>query len=344
MENNEQSSVPPEAHQELEVIFIRHAETQENVRINALFSILTGLLQLRLPSFEQLSHVAHLVFLKEENSDLSARGTRQLLDMQQTLQSTQFWENNPFDVCYYSPYVRAEKTCKMLLPASSHANCQTLDLLKEIPFYAHLSSKLREKTCHLEAFLAHHHIHTASTKRVVLVGHCKFFHTLLHPPGSPSSPSELMWNCDIVRATMRVSSSGGTSWSSPQLLLRSPLSTAHPASALLRYRVFQGALTNSDPGHAEMGASQGGSRPEEEGKSANHGDNNNEDGEEDELICRICHGPATPSMPLCSPCKCKGSVRYVHVQCLNMWRAHSNNHSCHACGICGYVYQVRQSW
>ncbi|RYG91052.1 hypothetical protein EON65_59410, partial [archaeon] len=261
MDNTDQSTNlspvdhPSSSTREIEVIFIRHAETQENVRVNALFSILAGLMQFRLPSLEQLSQVAHLVFLKEEDSDLSPRGAQQLLDMQRTLQITQFWKKNPFEACFYSPYIRAERTCMTLLSPSLHTLCNALDLLKEIPFYAHLSSKLREKTHLLEQFL----LSTPYTyKRVVLVGHCKFFHTLLHPPGHSASPSELMWNCDIVRATMRVTRSsrvGDTqildsqiSWSRPVLVLRSPLSTAHPASSLLRYRIFQGGGGGSRDG------------------------------------------------------------------------------------------------
>lgn len=41
------------------------------------------------------------------------------------------------------------------------------------------------------------------------------------------------------------------------------------------------------------------------------------------LQCRICLEQETmesaPSNPLIIPCKCTGSVSYVHVSCLNTW-------------------------
>ncbi|XP_034073872.1 uncharacterized protein LOC117547350 [Gymnodraco acuticeps] len=42
--------------------------------------------------------------------------------------------------------------------------------------------------------------------------------------------------------------------------------------------------------------------------------------EEEEDQCRICHGVNTsPENPLVSPCKCRGSVRHLHLECLKQW-------------------------
>ncbi|KAJ4948252.1 hypothetical protein JOQ06_019788 [Pogonophryne albipinna] len=42
--------------------------------------------------------------------------------------------------------------------------------------------------------------------------------------------------------------------------------------------------------------------------------------EEEEDQCRICHGVNTsPENPLVSPCKCRGSVRHLHLDCLKQW-------------------------
>ncbi|KAF3853866.1 hypothetical protein F7725_014554 [Dissostichus mawsoni] len=42
--------------------------------------------------------------------------------------------------------------------------------------------------------------------------------------------------------------------------------------------------------------------------------------EEEEDQCRICHGVNTsPENPLVSPCKCRGSVHYLHLDCLKQW-------------------------
>lgn len=46
---------------------------------------------------------------------------------------------------------------------------------------------------------------------------------------------------------------------------------------------------------------------------------------------------------LISPCRCKGSVKYVHEGCIKMWR--NQNPSAYTCGRCRYAYQLaRLSW
>jgi len=29
-------------------------------------------------------------------------------------------------------------------------------------------------------------------------------------------------------------------------------------------------------------------------------------------VCRVCHGPSEPDEPLYYPCKCSGSIKFVH--------------------------------
>lgn len=40
---------------------------------------------------------------------------------------------------------------------------------------------------------------------------------------------------------------------------------------------------------------------------------------EEPNLCRICADEGTEDEPLISPCKCRGSIRYVHNQCLKSW-------------------------
>ncbi|GAA5809564.1 hypothetical protein MFLAVUS_002974 [Mucor flavus] len=40
-------------------------------------------------------------------------------------------------------------------------------------------------------------------------------------------------------------------------------------------------------------------------------------------ICRVCHSESTPEQPLFHPCKCSGSIRYIHQFCLIQWLNHS---------------------
>ncbi|KAL1843546.1 hypothetical protein VTJ49DRAFT_1139 [Mycothermus thermophilus] len=47
--------------------------------------------------------------------------------------------------------------------------------------------------------------------------------------------------------------------------------------------------------------------------------------------CRICRGEATPEEPLFYPCKCSGSIKYVHQDCLMEWLSHSQKKHCELC-------------
>ncbi|CDK29211.1 unnamed protein product [Kuraishia capsulata CBS 1993] len=56
----------------------------------------------------------------------------------------------------------------------------------------------------------------------------------------------------------------------------------------------------------------------------------------DENTCRICRCESTPEDPLYHPCKCKGSIKYIHQDCLMEWLAHSKKDS--VCDICHEKY------
>jgi E3 ubiquitin-protein ligase MARCH6 len=47
--------------------------------------------------------------------------------------------------------------------------------------------------------------------------------------------------------------------------------------------------------------------------------------------CRICRGEGTRDQPLFYPCKCSGSIRFVHQECLMEWLAHSQKKYCELC-------------
>ncbi|KAK0738953.1 hypothetical protein B0T18DRAFT_423279 [Schizothecium vesticola] len=47
--------------------------------------------------------------------------------------------------------------------------------------------------------------------------------------------------------------------------------------------------------------------------------------------CRICRGEATPDEPLFYPCKCSGSIKFVHQDCLMEWLSHSQKKHCELC-------------
>lgn len=57
-------------------------------------------------------------------------------------------------------------------------------------------------------------------------------------------------------------------------------------------------------------------------------------------VCRICHGGAEDGR-LISPCRCSGSMKYVHISCLQRWRSHGSRHYLR-CETCLYEYQLRR--
>ena len=63
--------------------------------------------------------------------------------------------------------------------------------------------------------------------------------------------------------------------------------------------------------------------------------------------CRICYDTSETAETgrLFSPCRCDGSARFVHVACLNSWRASSSNQrSYYRCDTCHYEYRLQRLW
>ena len=58
-----------------------------------------------------------------------------------------------------------------------------------------------------------------------------------------------------------------------------------------------------------------------------------ESGDEDdqEIVCRICRVEGEEGWPLYAPCKCSGSIKFVHQDCLQLWLQHSSSSSCELC-------------
>lgn len=55
------------------------------------------------------------------------------------------------------------------------------------------------------------------------------------------------------------------------------------------------------------------------------------------IRCRICRGSDIQDM--ISPCKCRGSIQYVHSNCLNSWMRSVPRHSCEICN-----YPLKQTY
>jgi E3 ubiquitin-protein ligase MARCH6 len=53
--------------------------------------------------------------------------------------------------------------------------------------------------------------------------------------------------------------------------------------------------------------------------------------------CRICRGEGSSDEPLYHPCKCSGSIKYVHQDCLLEWLKHSKKSA--VCELCNTAYK-----
>jgi len=94
---------------------------------------------------------------------------------------------------------------------------------------------------------------------------------------------------------------------------------------------------------------------ENENNNNNNNSNNGENTQQsslpdpqpnDEKTCRICFSTEDESDEslgrLFSPCLCKGTMKYVHVECLNHWRL-VNRQKMYQCSSCNYIYNFRRT-
>ena len=56
-------------------------------------------------------------------------------------------------------------------------------------------------------------------------------------------------------------------------------------------------------------------------------------------ICRICYDSEQSDNKLIFPCKCKGTIKYVHEKCLHKWIHISNQNTCPQCK---YEYEIHK--
>jgi hypothetical protein len=213
-----------------DITFIRHAESEENVKVSYLCSFVSKLMSFRLPNLTEV--VQSLKVLKiDEDSDVSQLGKRQLMDMKLILKSKKFWSQE-FDFIVHSPLKRAVVSCMDLVPDEKHGECTCLDVLREItPLEQIIKYQLQKKVKGFELWLSKQDV---AVKRILVVGHCQYFNNLL-------GMKTFMRNCDVWASTviLTTQSSGSEidvvcSWEKPRLLHRTELSVPHPIGNLLQ--------------------------------------------------------------------------------------------------------------
>jgi broad specificity phosphatase PhoE len=224
----------------LEMLFIRHAESMENMKFQSLSESINSIRTHTLPTGRQFSFLMKLL-APDSDCPLSLNGINQLTEMKKSLDEKKFWSQQfPFDLCVYSPCQRTKETCFAIIPHSLHSKCFPLEELKELSVIDYLLfSKLEDQIALFQKYLfnLNRKIH-----RIVVFGHSKYFMKLLSRSGNSSfaqinvnQSSLLMKNCDIWKVTYQYNVNdilSGKFLNKPKLIYRSPqrIHTHYPSS------------------------------------------------------------------------------------------------------------------
>ncbi|XP_051785759.1 E3 ubiquitin-protein ligase MARCHF8 isoform X1 [Erpetoichthys calabaricus] len=72
--------------------------------------------------------------------------------------------------------------------------------------------------------------------------------------------------------------------------------------------------------------------PQRKGDLLRTDDGEDEDDDDEDLeVCRICHCEGDDESPLITPCRCTGTLRFVHQACLHQWIKSSDTRCCELC-------------
>ena len=278
---------------QLQVTFIRHAESEDNLKVKALCEILVGLRKLKIPTVQQLMKCARLLEY-DLDSSLSVLGKRQVVDIAMTLETRKFWDES-FDYIVHSPLIRATETCLAIVPAEIRNKCMSLSVLCEItPFEQLMKATIEQKMTSFENWLRSLPTHTS---KIVVVGHCQYFNNLL-------GMKTLMRNCDVWRSTVTLPgldggpSPGGSAaseirtgrWEAPVLLHRSALSEPHPIGKVIKGIPWLEGWSGWGPEQDSGDESDSEDVTVDSRRSAARGSGGEEveDDLTDEPVCRIC--------------------------------------------------------
>ena len=315
------------------VVFIRHAQSEENVKFQSFVEGIKRLRGFRLPRWRSVMNGVKLLRTSLD-SDLSALGERQVDDMRRILAETRFLLSFNPDLVVHSPLRRAKKTLLGVLPNVRDIAIE-LECLREATPWEHVVSASLQKRC--KEFVKF--LKESSAERIVVCGHSRYFQALLKTP-------TLFRNVDVWAADLVCSAQGPVAmFDEARLLHRSLLAPAH---------VMDADFEPLDSPEEEEGSREGRQQSSRSYSNVfNDLDPNSPSsatGDGNEPMCRICQG-ATSDDPepdpvhgarLIRPCNCAGSLAFVHLACLNRWRSTSTAARTR-CDVCLFEYQVRRS-
>ncbi len=306
------------------VILIRHAQSQENVKV---YGICEGLIDMRQGKLSSIGAVltgSCSLLNSTLDSPLSELGKRQIADMKLILRTARFWEKVCPEVVLHSPLQRARDTLYGTLPPPlgrvGMVIRELADLREATPYEHVVSASLNDRIRAFEAILRSEEY--AGKKTIVVCGHSQYFKKML-------GMKIMMQNNDVWEVEFGFERGAKQCvWGSPKLLHRTVLAQAHPWDRLVGNIPYnRGTYTDArDP------PSSNGAEPEGEDLVGDL---------RDCRMCRICtlSEEEVPDQKLIRPCSCKGTQEFVHIKCLNRWRATSSAASS-VCPVCKFRYRV----
>jgi broad specificity phosphatase PhoE len=212
------------------IVFLRHAQSEENVKYEHLHRTLSSLRHLRMPS---MTHIYDSVSLLQINlnAKLSDLGRRQIDDVRRYFEESNFWTSFDPQLLIHSNLNRTKETLYGVIPSSltDEANgrpeIKELSALHELyPLEYLFSQTLYERQRRFKQFLD-----TIDAERILIVGHGRYLKLLL------GEEHELR-NVDVIEVNYISSSdpskTGSFDRSSIKRIYRSPLSTPHPSESV----------------------------------------------------------------------------------------------------------------
>eukprot|EP01041_Mallomonas_annulata_P007985 gene7985-16340_t len=284
------------------VIFIRHAQSTENVKIQNCVDGLKKIQSYQLPTLREISSAVSLLRY-ELDAPISELGKTQLDDTSSYIKGCQFLTRFRVQIIAYSPLIRAKDTCLTIFPNSKAIE---LECLREAtPFEQFHSASVMERVRRFEEWL-----YECEYERILVVGHSQFFKKLL-------KMTNLMRNCDIWRSDCTItvnrtlsstsaSNARTYTWTNPELLFRTQLALPSTFEKLP-------SIDATNKENLERVVVEKKSNDQLQLQDT------------DEPTCRICQmtGSETSGQRMIRPCLCTGSQAFVHIDCLNSWRSTS---------------------
>jgi len=213
------------------IYLIRHAESEENVKMHGLQEVGVSLYERRLPSSGDVNNSLQFIYsgaTGDTDSDLSPQGKEQVKELFQVLdeESQKSFHSliNDVDMIGHSPLIRARETCYGafgLDKNDEHENVVELKCLEEATPWETVVQG-RKNTVHKRIEELNEWIENQTeASTIALVGHSEYFMIMLG-----ISRAEKFWNCDVWRVQYQ---SGGR-WSGLELKHR--LSSSKPMGVM----------------------------------------------------------------------------------------------------------------